>query len=182
MSDERRGYQDPLTISRDIGVRRGMTVVDMGCGPGFFTLPLASLVGAKGSVYAVESNPTMLRHLRSNTRKSGLRGRVVRIVRADVSQTGIPAACADVVLLVRILHDIEDKKAFLTEVRRVCKPGGRVVDLDWKKVKSMKHGPPYEIKLSKGESSQIMKENGFSLTRTFDPGRYHYGLIFRPST
>lgn len=181
ISNERRGYQNPLRISRAIGVRKGMTVVDMGCGPGFFTLPLARLVGPKGLVYAVESNPTMLRHLRDNIRRTGADTKTIKIMRTDVSKTKIPTASADVVLLARILHDVEDKKAFLREVRRVCKPGGRVIDLDWKKIR-MRHGPPYEITLSKLQSERIMTENGFRLTWTFDPGPYHYGLILRPRT
>jgi ubiquinone/menaquinone biosynthesis C-methylase UbiE len=181
MSDERRSYQNPLKISKLIGVRKGMTVVDMGCGPGFFTLPLAALVGPKGLVYAVESNPTMLRHLRENIRRTGANVKAIKVLRADVSATKVPSASADVVLLGRILHDIEDKKALLKEVKRVCRPEGIVVDLDWKKVR-MKHGPPYEIMLSKGESTKILTENGFRLIRTFDPGRYHYGLILRPRT
>jgi ubiquinone/menaquinone biosynthesis C-methylase UbiE len=179
MSDERRSYQDPLKISKAIGVRKGMTVADMGCGSGFFTLPLATLVGPKGLVYAVESNPTMLRHLRDNIRKSGVNAKTIRVMRADVSRTRIPSACADIVLLVRILHDIENRRTFLKEVRRICKPGGRVVDLDWKKIR-MKHGPPYEIMLSKSESTRILTENGFRLIRAFNPGRYHYGLIVTP--
>lgn len=179
MSDERRDYQDPLKIARTMGVRKGMTVVDMGCGPGFFTLPLARLVGATGRVYAVEANPTMIRHLRANIRKTGADGSRIKITRSDVSDTRVPAASADVVLLARVLHDVEDKKAFLGEVRRICKPGGRVVDLDWKKIRT-KHGPPYEILLSAAESKKIMAENGFRPAGAFNPGRYHYGLIFRP--
>ena len=179
MSEERRSYQNPLKISKMIGVRKGMTVVDMGCGPGFFTMPLAKLVGPKGLVYAVEANQTMLRHLRDNFRKTGANGRRIKIVHADVSKTRIPTASADVVLLARILHDIEDKKSFLTEVKRVCKPGGVVVDLDWKKIR-MAHGPPYSITLSKPRSSKILEANGLRVTGSFDPGRYHYGIIATP--
>ena len=179
VSDERRSYQDPLEISKSIGVKRGMTVVDMGCGPGFFTLPLAALVGARGLVYAVESNPTMLKHLRANIRKSRVDGKTIRIIRSDVSKTRIPPASADIVLLGRILHDIDDKGPFLREVTRICKPDGMVVDLDWRKAR-MEHGPPYEILLSESQSKRIIAESGFRFVRTFDAGRYHYGFIMKP--
>ena len=180
MSGERRSYQDPFKISRAVGVRKGMTVVDMGCGPGFFTLPLAKLVGARGLVYAVEANRTMLRHLRDNIRKTGANGGRIRIVHADVSRTGIPAGSADIVLLARVLHDIEDKKGFLREVRRICKPGGKVVDLDWKKIR-MTHGPPYSIALSKPKSARILEANGLHVVGSFDHGKYHYGIIASPA-
>lgn len=179
MSDERRGYQDPFKISKAFGVKKRMTVADLGCGPGFFTMPLAALVGAKGLVYAVESNPTMLKHLRGNIKESGANARTIKIIRADVSKTGLPSASADIVLLARILHDIDDKDAFLREVGRICKPGGRVVDLDWKKAR-MAHGPPYGVLLSEARSTRILTENGFRFKGSFDAGRYHYGIIMAP--
>jgi ubiquinone/menaquinone biosynthesis C-methylase UbiE len=178
VSDERRQYQDPLKVSKAIGVKKGMTVTDLGCGPGFFTMPLASLVGPQGRVYAVDSNPTMLKHLRDNIKKAGANGKTITIVRADTSQTRIPSHSADIVLLARLLHDIEDKKAFLSEVKRICKTGGKIADVDWKKVR-MAHGPPHEIRLSVAESRKILEENGLRVTKTFDAGQYHYGLIMR---
>ena len=178
MSDDRRHYQNPLKVSKAMGVRKGMTVADLGCGPGFFTIPLASLVGVDGLVYAVDSHPIMLRHLRDNIRKSGANAKTIKIVKADVSKTRIPSGSADIVILARILHDIEDKTAFLKEARRICKPAGRVVDLYWKKAR-MEHGPPYEIRLSLAQSRRILSENGLRVARTFEAGRYHYGLIMR---
>jgi ubiquinone/menaquinone biosynthesis C-methylase UbiE len=163
MSDERRQYQSPRKILKTLGVRRGMTVADLGCGPGFFTIPLASIVGRSGLVYAVDSHSTMLRHLRANIRKSGVRRGIIRIVEADVSRTRIPPRSADIVLLIRLLHDIADKKAFLKEVRRICKPDGKVVDLDWKKVR-MNHGPPQGPRLGKPESRKILTDNGLQVT------------------
>jgi ubiquinone/menaquinone biosynthesis C-methylase UbiE len=180
MSKERRSYQNPHRIARAIGVGMSMTVVDMGCGPGYFTLPLAKRVGPKGMVYAVEANSTMIRHLRDNIKKTGANGSRIKIVHADVSRTRIPASSADIVLLARVLHDIEDKRAFLREVKRICKTKGIVADLDWKKIK-MTHGPPYSITLSKPQSARILEANGFRVTGSFNPGKYHYGILARPN-
>ena len=156
-----------------------MTVVDMGCGPGFFTLPLARLVGPTGVVYAVEGNRVMLKHLRDNIRKTGANAPRIKVVHTDVSRTGISSSSADIVLLARILHDIEDKKAFLREVRRICKTDGKVIDLDWKKIR-MSHGPPYSITLSKPRSERILEANGLRVVGSFNPGKYHYGIIATP--
>jgi ubiquinone/menaquinone biosynthesis C-methylase UbiE len=181
LSDERRRYQNPLKISKAMGVKNGMTLADLGCGPGFFTIPLASLVGSKGLVYAVDSSSTMLKHLRANIKKSHASRMRIKIVRADVSRTRIPSNSVDIVLFARVLHDIGDKRPFLKEVGRICKPSGMVVDLDWKKIR-MKHGPPYGICLSKPQARRIITRKGFRFAGTFDAGRYHYGLIFRPRT
>ena len=179
LSDERRRYQDPLKISKAMGVKSGMIVADLACGPGFFTVPLASLVGEGGLVYAVDANPAMLRHLRINIKKSGVNRETIKVMRADVSDTTIPAGSVDVVLFANVLHDIGDRKAFLREVRRISKPRATIVDIDWEKVE-MDHGPPYEIRLTRAESLRILTENGFAFVRLVHAGSHHYGLVFNP--
>lgn len=178
-SNERRVWQDPLKISKAMGVKSGMTVADLACGPGFFTLPLASLVGEKGLVYAVDAHPTMLDHLRVNIEKSGASPNVVKAVLADVAKTGIPSGSVDIALFANVLHDIDDKEMFLAEVKRICRRGANVIDIDWTKDR-METGPPFEIRLSEAESRRILSENGLVVTGTIDAGLHHYGLISRP--
>ncbi len=178
MSDERREWQDPEAILQRAGVAEGMTVVDLGCGPGFFSLPMASIVGASGRVYAVDSSPTMLRHLRRAIKVAGVSRGPIRIVEADVSRTGIPAGTVDVALFANVLHDIDDKRSFLEEVRRICRKGAAVVDVDWKKSRT-ESGPPHRIRLSASEAKTILSENGFRVVRPFEAGPFHYGLLLR---
>lgn len=178
LSDERKKWQDPLKISKAMGVRRGITVADLACGPGFFTLPLASLVGDGGVVYAVDANQTMLDHLRATIATSDAQSKTTRVIQADVSNTGIPSGSVDVALFANVLHDIEDKNTFLTEVKRICRPGAAVVDIDWKKVKTGM-GPPFEIRLTEAESRNILAASGLRVTKSIDAGPYHYGLVCR---
>ena len=178
LSDERKKWQDPLKISKAAGVRRGMTVADLACGPGFFTLPLASLVGEGGVVYAVDASKTMLDYLRATIAMSDANRKAIKVIQADVSDTGIPSGSVDVALFVNVLHDIEDKRAFLTEVRRICKPSAVVVDVDWKKVR-MKIGPPYGIRLTEATARKILAANGLRAVKSLDMRPYHYGLTCR---
>lgn len=175
-SDERKRWQDPLAISKAIGVKEGMTVADLGCGPGFFTLPLASLVGATGLVYAVDAHPKMLEHLRANIGMSATLRKTIRPIRATVSKTGIPSLTVDVALFANVLHDVDDKEAFLAEVKRICRPGAAIVDIDWKKART-DAGPPFEIRLTEAESRRILSGSGLKVVSTIDPGPYHYGLV-----
>lgn len=179
-SDERRKWQDPLKISRAIGVKAGMTVADLACGPGFFTLPLASLVGEKGLVYAVDASSTMLNHLQAAVEKFGLSRETIKAIHADVSSSEIPSGSVDVAIFANVLHDLDDKRAFLREVRRICKPGGTIVDVDWRKIR-MEFGPPFEIRLTDAESKRILSENGIGVARSIDAGPYHYGLVCSPA-
>ncbi len=180
MSDDRKGWQDPDSILRSIGVKRGMTVADLGCGPGFFTLPIASMVGEKGRVYSVDSNATMVSHLLRNIESTGIKTRV-EALHADVSKTGIPTGSVDVALFANILHDIEDTGSFLREVRRICKPGASMVNVDWKPLR-MELGPPLEVRLSEEESERILSEGGLRVTRRIEAGPYHYGLVCQRSS
>lgn len=176
LSKERKKWQDPLRICREIGVKKGMVVADLGCGPGFFTLPIASLVGPDGIVYAVDSNPVMLDILHKRIKKSWKYGKAIHLINADVSNTGIKSGSVDLALFVNLLHDIEDKRAFLAEVKRICKTNANVVDIDWKKTKK-DIGPPLKIRLSKQQSENIMIRNGFKILRSINAGPYHYGFV-----
>jgi ubiquinone/menaquinone biosynthesis C-methylase UbiE len=178
MSEERREWQDPEAILGRVGVAEGMTVADLGCGPGFFTLPIASIVGARGLVYAVDSHPTMLRHLRRSIEGAGMSRRKIEVVEADVSRTGIPGGSVDVAFFANVMHDIDNKRPFLEEVRRICRSGAAVVDVDWVKVPT-ELGPPLEIRLSAEEARKILSENGFRVVRSIEGGPYHYGLVCR---
>lgn len=176
MSNERREWQDPEDIIKRIGIRRGMVVADLACGPGFFTIPIAEKVGKEGEVYAVDSDDRMLDHLRANLEKSRVTQGVVKGITADVSETGIPSRSVDVAFFANIVHDLEDPAAFLREAKRIGKNDFIAVDIDWKKIRT-EHGPPFQIRLTKEKSIRILSRNGLKVTSTIDAGPFHYGLI-----
>lgn len=176
MSEGRRQMHDPDFVLKNSGLAEGMVVADLGCGPGFFTVPIAQKIGAKGFVYAVDGNQLMLDNLKDNIVKSGVNPKNVEIIRADVSKTGIPENSVDLVFFANVLHEVYDKKAFFKEVRRIAKPNGVVVDVDWKRIQS-ERGPPLEERLSEEQASKLLFENGFSVLEQIDVGPYHYMLV-----
>lgn len=178
MSASRRTWQDPDAILSEIGVEEGMTVADLACGPGYFTVPIAKAVGATGTVYAVDFDSVMLEHLRRNLSRAGLSERNVVILESDIAATSIPPGSVDVALFANVLHDIEDKVSFLGEVKRVCRLDGVAVDVDWKKVRT-EMGPPYDIRMSEGSATRVLVESGFDVARPIEAGPYHYGLLCR---
>ena len=76
MSEERKQWHNPETILKNVGVVKGMTMADLGSGPGFFTIPMAQATGEKGLVYAVDSNVSMLNALKENIARSGVDSRI----------------------------------------------------------------------------------------------------------
>ena len=179
MSPERKKWQDPEKVVREIGLSAGMSVADLGCGPGFFTIPLALAVGETGKVYAVDSNERMLSHLKSNDRAFGDSPRAAIVpIAADVAATSIPSGTVDVAFFANVLHDLAEPAAFLKELKRILRKGSGsvVVDVDWDKAETAV-GPPLGIRLSVDESKAILREGGFEVIRPIYGGRFHYGLL-----
>jgi ubiquinone/menaquinone biosynthesis C-methylase UbiE len=180
MSEERKQWHSPETVLKEIRIRKGIIIADLGCGPGFFTIPMAQMTGEKGLVYAVDSNQTMLNGLKENLANSEVKANIVKIVNSDVCHTGIPKESVDLVLFANVLHEVEDKKAFFQEVRRISKPTTHIIDVDWKKIQT-EYGPPFKERLSEDEANRVLKENGFFVIKQIDIGPYHYELICKPT-
>jgi ubiquinone/menaquinone biosynthesis C-methylase UbiE len=178
MSDERCQSQNPQTILDSFGVKKGAVIADLGCGPGFYTIPLAEATGETGIVYAVDSNLKMLNYLQENIKKSGVNSNIIKIVNGNVVSTGIAEKTVDVAFFANLLHDVENRFAFLEELKRICKPTALLVDVDWKKLQA-ERGPPFNIRLSEEEATQLLSENGFAVIKQVDLGPTHYVLVCR---
>ena len=123
---------------------------------------------------------TMLNGLKENIAKSEVNPNIIKIVNSDVCHTGIPKESVDLVLFANVLHEVEDKKAFFQEVRRISKSTAYIVDVDWKKIQT-EYGPPFKIRLSEDEANRVLAENGFYAIKQIDAGPYHYELICKPT-
>jgi ubiquinone/menaquinone biosynthesis C-methylase UbiE len=180
LSEERKQWHNPQTILNEIGITKGMIIADLGSGPGFFTIPMAELIGENGLVYAVDSSKTMLKGLKENIAKSEVNPNIIKIVNSDVCHTGIAKESVELVFFANFLHEVEDKKAFFQEVRRISKPTAYIVDVDWKKAQT-EYGPPFKLRLSEDEAKRVLAENGFFAIKQIDKGPYHYELICKPT-
>lgn len=119
----RRWLQNPRKMLAPF-VRVGMTALDYGCGPGFFTLDMAQLVGESGRVIAADLQQEMLDIVAGKLRKRALENRV------KLHKCGGGEAIqdkADFVLLFYVLHEVPDKAALFRELDSVLKPDGRIL-------------------------------------------------------
>jgi len=108
-------------ILAETGIEAGMRVLDYGCGPGSYILPVAEMVGEAGSVYALDRHPLAIASVRRLSARAGLRN--VETILSDCN-TGLGDGEVDVVLLYDVLHDIHDPRPLLAELHRVLKPEG----------------------------------------------------------
>jgi|SRR5579884_344259 len=109
-------------------VREGMTVLEPGPGMGFFTVPLAELVGASGRVIAVDLQPRMIAGLKRRVAKAGLAGRVEsRVVAADSLSVSDLAGKVDFILAFALVHEMPSSSRFFQEVGAAAKSGAKLL-------------------------------------------------------
>jgi ubiquinone/menaquinone biosynthesis C-methylase UbiE len=123
----RRLVQRPKKLLGEY-VREGDTVFDVGCGPGFFTIDLAKMVGDTGKVVAIDLQDKMLRRVRKKAEKHGVSGRMA-YHRCEPDRIGLKRQ-ANFVLAFYMVHETPDPPAFLREVKGLLKPGGKMLAVE----------------------------------------------------
>lgn len=174
---ERRKWQNPEAILADIGLKRGFTFADIGCGGGFFALPAAKIVGKEGKVYGLDSDTESIASLREQAAREGLKNLYLTIGMAEESV--MCEQCADIVFFGMALHDFKDPSQVLGNARRMIKITGRLTNLDWKK-ETMELGPPFRIRFDQEMAARLIEAAGFTIEIIKDSGPYHYLIIARP--
>lgn len=112
-------------------VREGMTVLEPGCAMGFFTLPLARMVGPTGRVVALEIQAKMLSVLARRAEKAGLKDRIeLRRIVADEYGLDDLSGRVDFAAAIHVVHEVPDKRAFFEAMTRVLRPGGRLLVIE----------------------------------------------------
>jgi len=106
-------------------VSRGMTVLDVGCGMGFFSIGLARLVGGMGCVIAADVQPKMLDVMQKRAEKAGVSS-IIRLHRCEPSNLVVDTP-VDFILAFWMVHEVPDPKSFFHQIAACLKPGGRIL-------------------------------------------------------
>jgi ubiquinone/menaquinone biosynthesis C-methylase UbiE len=115
-------FIDPYRQPRAAGLKPGQKVLELGPGPGFFTVPAAEIVGNIGQLYSLDINPASVKRVKERVEAKGLTN--VRVMLADASKTSLPDSSFDVIFLFGVIHDFRDLDLVLKELCRVLKRGG----------------------------------------------------------
>jgi len=174
---QRDAYQKPDDVVAALGLKPGETVADIGAGSGYFALRLAAAVGPTGRVYAVDVDPAMIRHLNHRVRDAGLEN--VRSILADPDDPLLTDASVDRFFVCDTWHHIDDPVQYLARMKRMLRPGGQVVMIDFH-ARELPIGPPAPMKIARETLVTQLRAAGFALAaeHTFLP--YQYFLIFEP--
>ena len=176
-------WPDPEDTVRSLGVEPEMTVLDLCCGDGYFTAPLARIV--RGHAYAVDIDPAMLEETRAELKRTG--ATVLDLICADARD--LPALLpvkVDYVLIANTFHGVPDKTGMARAVAAVLNPGGRFAVVNWHPlpreqtvVLDKPRGPKTEMRMSSDDVRLAVEPAGFALERVVELPPFHYGAIFQ---
>lgn len=172
----RDAYQKPHEVLKALDLKEGEIIADIGAGSGYFAFRFAHHVGDKGRVYAVDISPDMVVHMNRRIRDLKLTNVVTVLVAPD--DPLLPDASIDRFFICDTWHHIENQTQYLGLLKRMLKPGGQVVMIDFQK-RELPVGPPMEMKIARDDLVRQMESNGFRLANEYSFLPYQYFLIFR---
>ena len=124
-SGYRRRIQPPAQLVQRSGIKKGMHVLDLGCGSGAFTTFIARAVGEKGKVYALDIQADMLKQLENKLSKPENKDiKNIKLIEGNAYELPFEDGSLNLVNMVTVLQEIPDRNKALQEVKRVLKPGG----------------------------------------------------------
>ncbi|MFP6873096.1 MAG: methyltransferase domain-containing protein [Verrucomicrobiales bacterium] len=160
---------------KELRLKEGMAVADIGSGNGYHTLMMAKLIGETGKAYAVDIQPEMLRMLETRAKKSGLKNIVS--VENRYWDADLPEKSIDLALMADVYHEFSHPEEMLASIRRALKPGGQIVLLEFR-TEDLKVPIKPEHKMSKAQVVREMTVNGFRLSRSYDKLPWQHLLFF----
>jgi ubiquinone/menaquinone biosynthesis C-methylase UbiE len=168
-------FLTPDHLVKELYLKPGDRVADLGCGTGAYTISLAQEVGEMGQVYAIDVHREALHTLASTLEKRGISN--VDTVWADIEK-GVPvdAYSLDAVVMSNILFQLEDIDKALTHVSKILKPEGQLLVVDW----AHSHGgigphPSHVVNEERAES--LVQKHNFRILKRLPAGDYHYAFI-----
>jgi len=170
----RDAWQKPHEVIQALKLAPDAVVADIGAGTGYFAVRLAHMT-PQGRVYAVDTEPDMVKYLGERAQKSGLKNLVP--VQGAPADPKLPEK-VDLALLVDVYHHIDQRAAYFRKLAGSLKPGGAVAIVDFTKESPV--GPPPASRIAASEVKAEMTTAGYSLAaeHAFLPNQYF--LVFRP--
>jgi ubiquinone/menaquinone biosynthesis C-methylase UbiE len=114
-------FRPRLDLLKEAGIESGLCILDYGCGPGSYIVPLAELVGPSGKIYALDIHPLAIKEVKKIAARKGIEN--IETIESDCN-TGLCDNNVNVVLLYDTFHDLSHPDDVMRELHRVLKPGG----------------------------------------------------------
>ena len=157
LSPQRDASLDTLAILSFSGISYRDRVADIGCGPGYFTIPLAKAL-VEGKLYALDIDNEMLDACRERVAQARMGN--VEILKCEEFDSSLEAGSLDGIFLAFVIQQSPDKPRFLKAVRQLLRPRGWGAILEWYR-KETETGPPLERRMDPEQMEELVKSAGF---------------------
>ena len=115
-------FRNPQRLLKAAGLKPGQKVLEVGCGPGFFTIPAAKIVGNEGVVYAVDVHPLAIERVKEKIERGGIKN--ITPILTNASNTGLPDRSIDLVFLFGLRYIAGGLENVIAEIHRILEDGG----------------------------------------------------------
>lgn len=154
------------------GFKENAVLCDVGAGTGIFSIPAAKIKGS--TVYALEISEDMIALLEQRKNEQALEN--LHIKKVNGSDLPLTQDLCDLVIMVTVLHEIEDKASLLSELKRILKKDGSVLFIEFHK-RETPMGPPIGHRLSEEDILGLCSANGFEVADQFTLGENLYAIV-----
>jgi len=175
-------WPNPKHVLQTIGITPDMTVVDLCCGDGYFTAPLALLV--EGKVYGIDIDPVMLLKAQTEIERTGID--IKQWICGDANElvTMLPEK-VDFVLIANTFHGVQHKTDLAHSIASILKSDGRLAIINWHAlprkqsiVLGKPRGPKTSLRMLPEQVRVAVEPAGFDLNQVVEVSPYHYGAVF----
>lgn len=175
-------WPNPKEIVLKLNFVPGMSVLDLCCGYGYFTIPLSEV---SSNIYGLELDASLIDEAITEAKESGIKN-IHWIVGDATHLKDLMPEPVDYVLLANTLHGIPNKAEFIQNIRSILKQDGRFSIVNWHQktredttVLNKPRGPQTNMRMSPDQVLQIVTPLGFELESCLEIQPYHYGLVFK---
>ncbi|MDY0235973.1 MAG: methyltransferase domain-containing protein [Gudongella sp.] len=163
----------PVETLKRAGFKDGMVLCDIGAGTGVFSIPATQI--STSDIYALEKSDSMIEILETKIVDNGLKNLKVKKVDSDILP--MEDNICDLVIMITVLHHIDNKELMMDEIKRILKKSGRLMVIEFHK-NGTQSGPPAEMRISQEELEDFGKINKLKIIEKFVLGNNFYGFVF----
>ncbi|MFZ3578322.1 class I SAM-dependent methyltransferase [Virgibacillus sp. DJP39] len=170
ISIERKALLPPDKILEYLAIDSNDIVADLGAGNGYFTIPIAK--STNDTVYAVDIEPKMLNMLKENADKENINN--INYVEGDLVNIKLDDESINKAIVSMVIHEVTSINQTINEIKRILKPGGKILIIEWKAIET-EQGPPLHERIPANDLLDTFKSANFDV-ELIDLNQQHYAI------
>lgn len=151
----------PESLIAQMPIHSDHTLLDVGAGTGFFTIPMAERTS--GKVYALDTDQRMLDVIKGKAEQKGIFN--IELIQDYIEKVSIQNCSIDFVMASLILHEVGSLTTVLSKIYELLKPGGHLLCLEYEKDDLIVEGPPMSIRIASDQMQRTLTSAGFQIIR-----------------